>query len=1010
MKPIFPRTLLALALALSAAAPAIVAIPVLAIADQAIPNTFFGTNIGLDPTLTGNRPPFYNYTIRTLPADYSGTVNATFWRTAFAGCGGYTWTADDAIYGQIQSWGLQGIAVLTNPPTCVASPVTSFVMSAGAQQTAYNNYVAAWAAHFPTFPKYVELNNEFNAASTYSGAISAANMATASLAAYPLLSPAHIVLAPSIAPTSSGASPTPASDWYIYQQYLNACAAAAPAKCFDYRDFHWYPNQPFMTNAVPTVRYAPELVANSLNQELAVATEQGFAAYPVTGDEGYCGNPGTPDFNSNTDQWAGDQAKCLALLSSFTPSLWGINTFSYGTNNIDQTSSGNSQGFVNGMNATGRALKTMTNALFGATWTGTPVNNMYMSRVLGSNTVRSQGDGSGVLLGRVNGSGAGCTSPRASSSGGSLPTTWFASNASSGAGASVVVDAIDTINHTVTVEICGNVTTNGSGAAVITIYFDNPGALASSGDTWTLGYCSTMTAGSMANFDYIAPTINETGGVSAFVNDAYLFPALNQKLCYQMRTLTSGSGMTRAVPQETNVIYYNGNGTVGTKPFDITRTYSTVTLDQGTVWFGNYSKKNGCNGTLAWSADGSSQSLATSQAFQSDIYGQTAPITGGTATITGMPSFLTSCPTSGFYVAPAYGGSDTFVGTSILGPFATLSKCHTAMQASPTIKSCIARGPISGTSFITGSGETWVPFPGDPKGSAIINLTASRSGANAANGNGGSSNITISGLTFNGSGNDGNGLFEFDSGTNINVQNSTFNLSGAQQALVIYNPQRSNYRGNTFTAPGNNGVNMISVISDDGITTQSVTLSDSDLSGCDRFCIEWIYNALAIVKDAHIDRMNITNFHGTTGFGAISFVGGTSASNSNVTVDSNVITNTAANTELLVGVEADIVNATYRYNQVNYLPFAMSISRGTGVAILDNTFTMSSLFTPGGFGALTPGGSYDGNETVVTNTMIGGSSNLVTGCVSGTTGFCTLGHGAYGATPPLSTPSPVWTQ
>lgn len=1015
MRRLFPLLLAWLTLALGALAPAH--------ADQVVDPGIFGINIGLDPTLAGNRPPNFVRHIRTLASDNSATTNATFWKILNPSSGTFVWATADNILGQIASWNVDSIFVLTNPATWVASPVTNYVMSSGAQLNAYTAYVTAFAAHYATtgYPKYVELTNEFNLASAYSGAIPAANMVAGAKAAYSLLSPAHIVLAPSLTATTSGGAGVPDSGWYQYQQLLAGCAPATPATCFDDRDFHWYVNSLFMTNANPAVKFAPELIENDLNQELAVATEQGFASVPVFGDEGFCGDPGAGAAVAgvvNTDQWAGDQFKCLMLLSAFSPALAGIDTFSHGTNAADQTTQGNTQGAVNGLDSTGRALRTATNLLIGATWSGTPVNNSYIQRAADPNQIRQQGDGLGAAVGIVSGTGAGCPSPGAG--GGSLPSTMSASNPASAAGASIIVTAIDTTNHTITERECGNITANGSGTVTLALKFDSVGAAIANGQTINLAYCQTMTAGSMANIQYIEPTISETtsgGGFLALTNDAYAFPALGQKLCYQLRTVTSGGGTVAfAVPLENDVIYYNGNGTTGTLPFDITRTFSTIAEDAGVIWYGNFYKpSNGCTYTVAWTADGSSRQMATSQANQMTMYGESSPIAGGLVTLGAAPSILWSCPDIAHSYFLSANGNDGAV-CSFAAPCLTPGRADALMGAGgsnfTTTYFMPGTYPTLSASWTCHSGETWIGWPGS------VNLTVSSNNICGAS--------TVAGVSFNrinvtGIANSGN-LVGWFGNTGMTWVNSTLAVTGAEQVMSIFNWGNILLAGLNISAPTNNGLDAISVPNNDVSDHSGFIFQDSAVNGSDRVAFEQTSLTGHNVSNLNVARVTFTNYGGgINGDGnAIECMtlGGSGGAGdvNNVAYRINCLLPPTGNT-IVAGIELTLAGISVTFNDIEYAGYSLPIAKLPNSEIEFNTIKINTANTAAnttGPSSFSPDGLYNATENINTNYIIGPSWNAVNGCGGNAfppaaPGFCGLtSPPSYVAPLTLNTPRPLW--
>lgn len=609
---------------------------------QFVSPSLFGYNIALDPTVAGNRVPNTSATTRVFPSDCGATVNATMWYQVQTTSGAPVFTCSDSIINQILGQGSRPVVTpFGNPATWVVSPVTNFVLSSGSQLTNYLAYVTLWAAHYTT-PMFVELANEWNVGSVYSGTIPAANMAAAAQSAYTTLHAAgHTVLAPSFTNlTTPLVAGQPASMFYQVEQFYLACQASGP--CFDYRNWHFYAQSPTGPTD-PLVKYACENILNGYSNESALAAEAGFSSKPLTLDEGYCGNPATPDFTSDSDQWAGDQAKTLALIAGFSPALAFENYFTYGTNNSNKSSFGNLQGNVNGMNASSRALRTIQNFLSGATWTSSLVNGNYISRTAGTNKITNTPDISPSAVGVLSGTGTNC-SPAATGTGG-VPSTYFVSN--TGAAGSVVAEtAVDTVNHNATYRWCGTIVTNGTGQGFSALYMQQPGTAGLTAQSWTEGFCLTMTAGSMTNIASIKLDIQElTSGGAGVVDtsDIYVYPVLNQKVCYSVRTTTFGGATTAAIRPEIIVApYFSGNGSTGTLPYDISFTLSAPTLDQGVVWSGSFSR-GACNYTIAWDADQSSQAFSTALGFWSDIYRNSGPVNGGTFNLSNQPTIFSSC-------------------------------------------------------------------------------------------------------------------------------------------------------------------------------------------------------------------------------------------------------------------------------------------------------------------------------------------------------------------------------
>jgi hypothetical protein len=364
-----------------------------------------------------------------------------------------------------------------------------------------------------------------------------------------------------------------------------------------------------------------------------------------------------------------------------------------------------------------------------------------------------------------------------------------------------------------------------------------------------------------------------------------------------------------------------------------------------------------------------------------------------------------------FYVAP--GGSDANPGTFAL-PFATHNRASTAMIGSATIKTTYTR---SGTytyasTWNMASDQAWLAYPGDAPNTAVINLSVSRSGANLANGRSGASNITVKGLVLNGSATDSNGLFEFDSGAGINVWSNVFTLSGAQQAVYLFNAQNSNVQGNRATAPNNNSTNLFTHTVNDHVTHDSVVFSDNVTVGGGRFPFEFEAINNEALTNCHIDRNNISNFGSSfipgVGVIGISFAGSENPENYGNTCSGNVISQPSTSTLSCNCIEIDVWGCTLDGNFSSYCPFGFEVAYSKNVAITNTTF-LFSLPIPSGGGAFTPDGDYAANPETglyIGNYTVNGSS--FSGCT--TAGKCVLSPVPTGTVPPvvIYPPSPVF--
>lgn len=990
-----------------------------------VPLGFVGMNYGGDPTVapgnngynTGVYPNFSRFD-RVYDALANGgvTPHATWWSTLQPSNTTPTWTTLDAI--------LSAEAAQHRAVEYTFSGVPSWVkgsqsLTTSGDRTNYTNFISAMFSHIAgdnqCFAFYSHWN-EVNQPSIY-WVSTAANLALATSLAYPIIKaacPHTVVLSPSITSgVDSGSSPNPDGPF----QYLNDYLAAAPT-AQDAINVHGYPMGYFSQTTDNTLRFQPENIINIITNARAVAAANSLSALPLYIDEGYgLADPASTSEPANTAAYAQAQAAQLLIAASeavvsYANSFWGAGCLS------PSTACGNEYVYAASahLTKTGRAKRAVGAWLSGATFS-TPI-----FRAQGANLITKAPNDGTVATGLLAGSGgAGCPSPPVGTA--SLPSTWaLSATASVAGGMSYYVVGTGTSGGKAYLDlrICG---TDTSGANSDLVRMDNFTASAAQGDDVVLASCLGVSAGDLTGVSETNLQINEYTSVPAYANEfmslSAILPVSTASLgvasqCYQTRYTMKAATAAFAEPYIVVKHYQN-------VAIDVTLRVAAPHLDNGAVkWSGVITKTSGYSATLAWLANGTGTITAPSgttdwRDIQGGVHlagaGDSIPLTQSPILIenTLPTAYLPAQSAPGFVVSPTTpGASDSNPGTAAR-PFATLNKCNTAMVATPAQRICYIRGVVSTTSFHVSLG-TWTIYPGDPAGSAIINLSASRSGANAANGIGSTAGATIKNLVFNGTATDGNGMFEFDS-SSINFWGNTVTLSGAEQALVLFNPQNTKVQGGAFTAPGNNSTNMMSVISTDGITQQNVVLSDFTTVGSDRFVVEWIFTSSAAMRNSHLDRITASGFHGTTGFGCISWVGSTLAGSTGNTAYGNTCTNTAANTELLVGMEVSVANTTFQANTINYLPFATSISQIPGGAILNNVIVMSTIFTPGGQGAFTQGGTYaPSSEWIGTNTITGSvGTNAVVGCVAGTTGYCTLGHGAYGAQPTLYSQSPVYT-
>lgn len=986
-----------------------------------IPPGVVGMNYGGDPTITTGFPyatgvyPVYTTFDRIYDAIHGVTAHTTWWSTLNPSAGVYNFTtlldpilATEASRGKITEYTLSGVPAYVNG---------SQKVSGGTQLTQFGTFLTAMMTHVAANHQcfgYFSLWNEVNQPSTYWTG-TPAELAALSAVAYPIIKascPHTVVLTPSVTSgVDNTSSPSPNGPYQYFYAYIAACLT----NCFDALNVHGYPSVPSLQTANTAIFYAPELLANNITNAKAVGAANGLTQSLYL-DEGYaCSDPASTSFPANTNAYAGCQATQLVIAAFAGVKSYANSFFGAGCTIPACGNEYASRGPLK-LTTAGLMKRNLVSWFSGAT-----VSTPFI-RTLGTNLITVPPNDASVATGNIGGAGGGgCPTPPAGT--GSLPvgaSPWgLSATASIAGGMSYYVVGTGPTPY-IDVRLCG---TDTSGANSDSIRMDNFTGAATVGQNVVIAACLGLAAGTLNGIQEVDLQINEYATGPTYANQfmvqsqiqpvsTTLVPITSQ--CFQTRYVMTASNAAFAVPY----ILIKHYGSIA---IDATFRIGSPHLDvNSTFWSGVITKSGGYSATIAEDASGSGSITAPAGTVDyRDIFGNVRRASvGQTIHLTNAPVLIESIlpkaylpgTVNAFFVAPSMGGNDSFAGT-ISKPFATLNKCHTAMQASITIKACYVRGPVTTASWVIASNEHYYAYPGDPAGSAIVNGTASRMGANVNNGTNGSSNITIKGLVLNGSATDGNGMLEFDTGSGVNLWANTYTVSGAEQAIVLFNPQSTNVQGGTFTAPGNNSVNMVSVISTDGITQQNVVLSDFTTVGSDRFVVEWIFTVAAAMRNSHLDRISASGFHGTTGFGCISWVGSTLAGSTGNTGYGNTCTNTAANTELLVGMEVSVANTTFQANTLNYLPFAMSISQIPGGAILDNLIVMSTIFTPGGQGAFTQGGTYAPSSEWIGDDTISGAAgiNVVTGCVAGTTGYCTLGHGAYGAQPTLYSPSPVYT-
>ena len=398
---------------------------------------------------------------------------------------------------------------------------------------------------------------------------------------------------------------------------------------------------------------------------------------------------------------------------------------------------------------------------------------------------------------------------------------------------------------------------------------------------------------------------------------------------------------------------------------------------------------------------GSTSLVGFNYADPSGTFGMYQPGTWtspGNLTITGasvnMVTGATVIPDNAFYVSPV--GSDSNPGT-LASPFLTLNHASgVTTMAKPLVFLRGNAGPFTQSAAWTmKSNQVWRGYPGDA--APIVNCAVSNNGGTSL------SNVTVYGLTINGSATDGNGLLGFFACAGMNILANNLTVSGAQECINYFNAQNSNIQGNTFTAPTTNSTNLCSFTVNDGVMHSDVVIGSNTWIGGGRIALEWQCQNSEIFQNCHVD---YNNFNGFGGSGAISWVGSTSASNTGNTCYSNTIT-PATTTQFCSGVEFQVSGCTLSANAITDCPFAIPLTDMTNSSILGNTITLSTTYTPTAYGAYTSDGSgYTGIGCYIgTNVIVFTSSNSVTGCVAGTTGQCTLSPPPSAPVAPIYEPS-----
>jgi hypothetical protein len=392
-------------------------------------------------------------------------------------------------------------------------------------------------------------------------------------------------------------------------------------------------------------------------------------------------------------------------------------------------------------------------------------------------------------------------------------------------------------------------------------------------------------------------------------------------------------------------------------------------------------------------------------------------------------TFTTTGAVSAVYVD--CNGVDTNNGLTTSTPVLTFTKA-TSVAASSGRSTIYIRGksfsggasctyaPTSNTNSIgANSGLSWIGYPPDGRNAAIVAPKYNTMGCGACN------NITIANLTLDGTNSPtSNALIQYENSGgvftfNISILGNVFQNLG-QNGLHIYNSNHIYINGNTFNNVGDvtlDDVIAYSITPGNDANYVDVNFNDNIFNGCTRFCFETQNQDTtgASLLGSHFDRNIFTNFD-TAAYGALSVTGagfpaGVTASSSNPgsTIWGNTIIHSAVPCSRTgstgpVGIEIALLYTTAENNIVQNTCYLMQVGGCTGCAILNNTITVAS-----GDNAFAADGGYNETEWVGTNTIIGSSTNSVTGCPgSGSPGYCNFGFNSYGAEPTVWSPSTAY--
>lgn len=997
-----------------------------------IPLGIVGMNYGGDPTITTGFPyatgVYPNYTTfdRIYDSIRGATAHATWWSTLNPSAGTYTFTANldpilaaEAARGKITEYTLSGVPSYVN---------ASQKVSGGTQLTQFSTFLTAMMAHVAGNNQcfgYFSLWNEVNQPSTFWTG-TAAEMAALSAAAYPIIKaacPDTIVLSASTTSgVDTGSSPNPNGPF----QYLNAYLAACTSGCFDAVNVHGYPQVPTLQTADTSIFYAPELLANTITNAQSVAVANGFSS-DIYLDEGYaCSDPASTSFPANTRVYASCQATQLVIaafngVKSYANSFWGAGCTIPACGN-EYFSGGPLKG-----TPTLVAKRNVASWLAGASTSG------GFTRTGGANLITVAPNDASVATGNIGGLGVGCPSPPAGT--GSLPvgaSPWGLSATASIAGGMsyyVVGDGTSGGQPYIDVRLCG---TDSSGANSDSVRMNNFSGAAVQGDNVVISACLGLAAGSLTGIQEVDLQVNEYASGPTYANQ-FMVQSQIQPVSTTLVPITSQCFQTRYVMKAATAAF--------AVPYILVKHYGSVAIDatirigrprldvNSTLWSGIITKAGGYSATIAEDASGSGSIAApVGSVDYRDVFGGVYPTTGGaTIHLTGSPILIENTAqtaylpalTSGFFVAPSLGGNDGFAGT-IAAPFATLNKCHTAMQASGTTRLCYIRGPVTAASWVQGSNEFWRNYPSDPTPAAITitGSTVQNIGCTSC------SNIHVYGLTITGTGTGGN-LFGYfgPSLSNIFIQDNVVSVTGNEQIGSIFNWSNFRIQGNTFTSPSTNGLDQFSIVINDSIAHDSLYVTDNTFNNLARIQLEILDLSSQTLTNVYVDR-NV--FQGTiAASGAIESVtvaGASTAAENHNSVYGNTITFPSNNNLALGGFEMAIGGVTVSNNELDYPAFPMSITGAAGSAYFNNTIKIPLSNTaahnsgPASFSPAQPP-FYQGLGWIGTNTIVGsGGSNSITDCSGFGTppvspGYCSILPQPIGGSPPTFwAPSPVWNQ